>query len=64
MRKKIYPSVNIFLLRHTWPGHVRELQNPLTRAAVWSIYDEIDAADVRDALLPALTNWLKKYGLD
>ncbi len=40
------------LLKHSWPGNIRELQNTLTRAMVWSVDEELNEADIRDALLP------------
>jgi DNA-binding NtrC family response regulator len=52
-QKKISASARNLLLRHSWPGNVRELQNTLTRAAVWAAEEELDAEDIREALLPA-----------
>lgn len=52
MRKKISASAKNLMLQHAWPGNVRELQNTLTRAAVWSVDEELDEEDVREALLP------------
>lgn len=40
-----------FLLRQSWPGNVREFQNTLTRAAIWSSGSTITLDDVRDAML-------------
>ena len=51
-RKKISASAKNLLLRHRWPGNIRELQNTLVRAAVWAVDDEIGEADIREALLP------------
>ncbi len=45
------PARNL-LLRHSWPGNVRELQNTLTRAAVWSLDEELSEQDIAEALLP------------
>jgi len=50
--KKISAAARNILLRHSWPGNIRELQNTLTRAAVWSADEEIDEIDIREALLP------------
>ena len=50
--KKISVSARNLLLRHPWPGNVRELQNTLTRAAIWSIDEELIEQDIREALLP------------
>jgi transcriptional regulator with PAS, ATPase and Fis domain len=51
-QKKISPSARNLLLLHSWPGNVRELQNTLTRAAVWSLDEELGEEDIREALLP------------
>ncbi len=51
-QKKISASARNLLFRHAWPGNVRELQNTLTRAAVWSLDEEIGEMDIREALLP------------
>lgn len=51
-QKKISPSARNLLLLHSWPGNVRELQNTLTRAAVWSLDEELGEDDIREALLP------------
>lgn len=51
-RKKISATARNLLLQHTWPGNVRELQNTLTRAAVWSVDEELVEDDIREALLP------------
>jgi DNA-binding NtrC family response regulator len=40
------------LIEHPWPGNVREMQNTLRRAAVWTPGSTIDLDDARDALLP------------
>lgn len=54
-QKKISASARNLLLLHAWPGNVRELQNTLTRAAVWSIDEELSEEDIREALLPIPT---------
>jgi DNA-binding NtrC family response regulator len=51
-QKKIYSSARNLLLAHPWPGNVRELQNTLTRAAVWSLDEELGEEDIQEALLP------------
>lgn len=51
-QKRISPSARNLLLLHSWPGNVRELQNTLTRAAVWSLDEELEEEDIREALLP------------
>jgi len=50
--KKISASARNLLIQYTWPGNVRELQNTLTRAAVWSVGEELGENDIREALLP------------
>ncbi len=51
-QKKISASARNLLLQHPWPGNIRELQNTLTRAAVWSVDKDLDEGDIREALLP------------
>lgn len=51
-QKKISAPARNLLLLHPWPGNIRELQNTLTRAAVWSLNEELGEEDVREALLP------------
>ncbi|MDD3813122.1 MAG: sigma 54-interacting transcriptional regulator [Desulfocapsaceae bacterium] len=51
-QKKISAFARNLLLLHPWPGNVRELQNTLTRAAVWSLDEELGVEDIREALLP------------
>jgi len=50
-QKKLSAEGKNFLLRQPWLGNVRELQNTLTRAAIWSSGSTITLDDVRDALL-------------
>jgi DNA-binding NtrC family response regulator len=50
--KTLSASARKLLLRHSWPGNVRELLNTLRRAAIWSPGAEIQANDVKEALLP------------
>jgi DNA-binding NtrC family response regulator len=49
--KKISASARNLLLHHTWPGNIRELQNTLTRAIIWSLNDVIHPDDIQDAIL-------------
>jgi transcriptional regulator with PAS, ATPase and Fis domain len=53
-KKFSVPARNL-LLQHSWPGNIRELQNTLTRATVWSAGETLDAEDIREALLPVPT---------
>ena len=38
--------------QHPWPGNVRELYNTLSRAAIWTPNETIEADDIRGALFP------------
>ncbi|MBF0140755.1 MAG: sigma-54-dependent Fis family transcriptional regulator [Magnetococcales bacterium] len=51
--KKLSVGARDLLLRHRWLGNVRELQNTLRRAVVWSTGPTIRVEDVRDSLFPA-----------
>lgn len=53
--KIISAGARNLLLQHTWPGNIRELQNTLTRAAVWSDGTTITKEDMREALLEVPT---------
>jgi DNA-binding NtrC family response regulator len=44
--KRLSEGARQALCRHRWPGNVRELKNALERAALLSIGDEIEAADL------------------
>ena len=46
----------MILLKHSWPGNIRELQNTLTRAALWSQESIIDKQDIIDAMIPLEDN--------
>ena len=60
--KKISVGARNILLRHHWPGNIREMQNTLTRAAIWSDGETINEEDARDALLFAPTVGNKEEG--
>lgn len=51
-QKKLSPSARNLIKQYPWPGNIRELQNTLTRAAVWTVGDRLEAEDIREALLP------------
>ena len=51
-RKKISPSAKNIILNHDWPGNIRELQNTLRRAMVWTDGEILDKQDIEEALLP------------
>ncbi len=49
--KKISTGARNLLLKHDWPGNIRELKNTLTRATVWSTGETIKTDHIRMALL-------------
>ena len=55
VEKKLSAGARNLLLTHPWPGNIRELQNTLSRAAIWTPDTVLKAEDIRDALLPATT---------
>lgn len=48
--KKCSVGARNILLRHSWPGNIRELHNTLLRASVWASGKEINKQDVEEAL--------------
>src|SRR5262249_19546535 len=50
--KKLSPSARNLLLQNKWPGNIRELQNTLLRASVYSAGADISEEDVRQAIFP------------
>ena len=50
--KKLSSGARNLLLAHPWRGNVRELQNTLGRAAIWTPEATLRTEDIRDALLP------------
>jgi len=51
--KKISAKAKNILLSHNWPGNIRELQNTLARALLWSEGTSISEGDMQDAILTA-----------
>lgn len=54
VEKKLSAAAKNLLLEHPWPGNIRELQNTLSRAAIWTPGSLLKAEDIRDALLPTV----------
>ena len=52
VEKTISVSARKLLLAHPWPGNIRELQNTLSRASIWTSGPVLDDEDIREALLP------------
>jgi DNA-binding NtrC family response regulator len=50
-RKKISVEARKILMHQGWPGNIRELENTLRRAAVWSDGATISVDDVKESLL-------------
>lgn len=50
--KEISPAARNLLLKHSWMGNIRELQNTLLRAIVLSTGSRITEADVQQAIFP------------
>ncbi len=51
--KKISAGAKNLILNHHWPGNIRELQNTLRRAMVWTDEETLTRQDIEEALLPA-----------
>jgi len=49
--KKLSAKAKNILLNHDWPGNIRELQNTLARAVLWSDGTTITDNDVQEAVL-------------
>nr|MBC8360796.1 sigma-54-dependent Fis family transcriptional regulator [Candidatus Desulfatibia profunda] len=50
--KNISASAKNFMMKQIWPGNIRELQNTLLQAAIWSTDTTIDIEDIRESMLP------------
>ena len=51
--KKISAGARNIILNYHWPGNIRELQNTLRRAMVWTDDETLTRQDIEEALLPA-----------
>ena len=52
-KKTLSPGAKNVLLQRTWPGNLRELENSLRRAAIWSEGSQITEDDIWDAVFTA-----------
>ncbi len=48
---ELAPAARNRLLRHSWPGNIRELHATLLRAALWSLSGRLEDDDIREALI-------------
>ncbi|MFQ5680356.1 MAG: sigma-54 interaction domain-containing protein, partial [Gemmatimonadota bacterium] len=51
--KRLSAGARNLLSHHDWPGNIRELQNTLRRAAIWSSEGTLTVEDIREAILPS-----------
>jgi transcriptional regulator with PAS, ATPase and Fis domain len=49
--KKITDTAKAYLATHEWPGNIRELENTIKRAAVWTQANTIDKQAIKDVMI-------------
>jgi len=49
--KKISPKAKNIILKHRWPGNIRELHATLLRASLWPSGDEISDTDISESIV-------------
>ncbi len=54
--KKLSANARNLILKHTWPGNIRELQNTIMRVCVSVAKETISEADIRQAILPSTSS--------
>jgi DNA-binding NtrC family response regulator len=54
--KKFSPAAKNFMVQCRWPGNIRELQNTLLRAAIWTPGAVIQLEDIQEAVIPSSGN--------
>jgi len=49
--QKLSPAARNYMLKHDWPGNIRELYNTLLRATIWPSSTTIGEQDIQEALI-------------
>lgn len=49
-------SAKNIMLKHEWPGNIREMQSTILRAALWSQSNEISESDIQNAIFKKPSN--------